>query len=111
MSKRPNHSIRCDVDSCRHLCQGDGYCSLDCISVGCASGGTHCCSFAARSGATGSTAEEHSRRAFAKNMSDPYTDVYGPASALVEDYRGVVDNRSDSANTQHTHTYPWGNDY
>ena len=32
--EKPNRSIRCNVDSCRHRCSLDDYCSLDCVCIG-----------------------------------------------------------------------------
>ena len=108
MNKRPNHSIHCSVQNCRHLCGENNYCSLDEISVGCGTGtaNTLCCSFEEKRGSLNS-AEKASRHAYENAMDDWKYDVYGPAESLMDNYPGTVDNRSDSANTTDSHTFPW----
>ena len=35
MNQTPNNSIKCSVSSCAHHCQGQNYCTLNEIKVGC----------------------------------------------------------------------------
>ena len=108
MNKKPNHSIHCNVQNCRHICGESCYCSLDAISVGCGTGSanTLCCSFEEQRGSRNS-AERAASHAFESALDNWGTDVYGPAESLMENYPGTVDNRSDSANTTDSHTFPW----
>ncbi len=34
MNNQANHSIKCTVQQCRHHCNTENYCSLDCVSIG-----------------------------------------------------------------------------
>lgn len=29
-----NHCIKCSVNSCKHHCPGEDFCSLDCVTIG-----------------------------------------------------------------------------
>lgn len=34
MNNQANRSIKCTVQQCRHHCNTENYCSLDCVSIG-----------------------------------------------------------------------------
>ncbi|MBQ7950205.1 MAG: DUF1540 domain-containing protein [Clostridia bacterium] len=34
MNNQANHSIKCTVQQCRHHCNSENYCTLDCVSIG-----------------------------------------------------------------------------
>lgn len=34
MNNQANYSIKCTVQQCRHHCNSENYCSLDCVSIG-----------------------------------------------------------------------------
>ena len=45
MNQTPNNSIKCSVSSCAHHCQGQNYCTLNEIKVGCCeANATNCAS-------------------------------------------------------------------